>query len=254
MTKFVITAGPTREFIDPVRYISNCSSGKMGYALANAVAETGAEVVLISGPTCLSVETQHFASQKSGADPKKMNKTQHETQDVASLQVINVISAQQMHDAVMQNIVDCDVFIGVAAVADYRPVKFAKQKIKKTADKITLELERNPDILADVAKLKNRPFVVGFAAETENLIENATKKLQQKNLDMIVANRIETQHETQDLASLQGMDSDFNKIFILRPNERMIESPLALKTVLAKQIIDVIESTIHHLPNSKDCF
>ncbi len=216
MTKFVITAGPTQEFIDPVRYISNCSSGKMGYALANTAAEIGAEVILISGPTCLSVETFY--------------------QNVSTtIQMINVISAQEMHDAVMQNIVDCDVFIGVAAVADYRPVKIAKHKIKKTADKITLELERNLDIVAEVAKLPNRPFVVGFAAETENIFENATEKLQQKNLDMIIANQV---------GANLGFDSDVNEVFVLQPNQPMIELPLASKTELAKQIIQVIAAQI----------
>ena len=217
MNKILITAGPTREFIDPVRYISNCSSGKMGYALAKAALETGAEVILVSGPVCLSVETQH------------------ETQDLASLRVINVVSAQDMYDAVMQNIADCDVFIGVAAVADYRPVKIAKHKIKKTADKIILELERNPDIVAEVAKLPKRPFVVGFAAETENLIENATEKLQQKNLDMIIANQV---------GANLGFDSDVNEVFVLQPNQPMIELPLASKTELAKQIIQVIAAQI----------
>lgn len=161
----VITAGPTREAIDPVRYISNHSSGKQGYALALAAIEAGARVTLISGPTNISAP------------------------DRAS--VVAVQSADEMLEAVMSSISDADIFIGVAAVADYKPVSVENQKIKKSGgNTLTLNLVQNQDILKTVASLENRPFTVGFAAETENVIEYARTKLTAKNLDMIVANNV----------------------------------------------------------------
>ena len=144
--KIVITAGPTREAIDPVRYISNYSSGKMGYALAEAAQEAGADVFLISGPTNLTT-------------PTKVNR-------------IDIQTAEEMRQVVMQEISNCDVFIAAAAVADYRPKNISLQKMKKHAATILLELQRNPDILAEVAALANRPFTIGFAAETESLVKN----------------------------------------------------------------------------------
>ena len=161
----VITAGPTREAIDPVRYISNHSSGKQGYALALAGIEAGARVTLISGPT-------------------NINPPDRAT-------VIAVQSADEMLAAVMSSISDCDIFIGVAAVADYKPASVERQKIKKSSgNAMELHLIQNQDILKTVANLENRPFTVGFAAETENVIEHARTKLTAKNLDMIIANNV----------------------------------------------------------------
>ena len=164
-TKVVITAGPTREPIDPVRFVSNRSSGKMGYAVAQAAREAGAEVVLISGPVSLP------------APPGVVR--------------VMVETAQEMYDAVHAAIGDADLYIGAAAIADYRPAAVAPGKIKKRADTMTLEMVKAPDILASVAALeKRRPFVVGFAAETQDLEQNALAKLQGKRLDLIAANRV----------------------------------------------------------------
>jgi phosphopantothenoylcysteine decarboxylase/phosphopantothenate--cysteine ligase len=155
-----ITAGPTREAIDPVRYISNHSSGKMGYALARAAMEAGANVVLISGPVALEPPPR--------------------------VKLVVVESANQMLDSC--KVVPGDIFISVAAVADYRPVQSAPEKIKKTDDTMILTMVKNPDILATLSLSKDRPFCVGFAAETENLEEYACKKLQDKKLDLIFSN------------------------------------------------------------------
>jgi len=158
--KVCITAGPTREAIDPVRYISNHSSGKMGYALAQAALEAGAQVSLISGPVNLPPPPHAY--------------------------LVNVESAEQMLNAVTKE--PCDIFIAVAAVADYRPQQIASNKIKKTRESIQLELVKNPDILATIAAQKPKPFCVGFAAETENLKRNALAKLTNKNIDLVIAN------------------------------------------------------------------
>ena len=155
-----ITAGPTREAIDPVRYISNHSSGKMGYALASAAMEAGANVVLISGPVSLEPPPR--------------------------VRVVNVESARQMLDAC--EVSQCDIFISVAAVADYRPENPVKEKIKKSDETMTINLVKNPDILATLSLSDNRPFCVGFAAETENIEGYACKKLKDKKLDLIFAN------------------------------------------------------------------
>ncbi len=163
----VITAGPTRESVDPVRFLSNHSSGKMGFALAEAAEAEGALVTLIAGP--VKLET-----------PKSVKR-------------IDVVSAVEMYEAVMDSLDDCDIFIGTAAVADYRPARISHQKIKKTDgdnDYRNIELERNPDILASVATQHPRPICVGFAAETENLEGNARDKLVRKNLDLIAANLV----------------------------------------------------------------
>ena len=159
-----ITAGPTREAIDPVRYISNHSSGKMGYALAAAAADAGAIVTLISGPTNL-------------ACPERVTR-------------LDVISAQDMFDATMATLGSCQLFIGCAAVADYRPVNVAEQKIKKNNDTMHIDLVRNPDIVSTVAHHKPRPVTIGFAAETQDLIRYARGKLERKNLDLIIANDV----------------------------------------------------------------
>lgn len=178
----VITAGPTREAIDPVRYISNHSSGKQGYALALAGIEAGARVTLISGPT-------------------NINPPDRAT-------VIAVQSADEMLAAVMSSISDCDIFIGVAAVADYKPASVERQKIKKSSgNAMKLHLIQNQDILKTVANLENRPFTVGFAAETENVIEHARTKLAAKNLDMIIANNVAD--------TSIGFNSDHNETTII---------------------------------------
>lgn len=163
--KVVITAGPTREAIDPVRYLSNHSSGKMGYALAEAAAEAGALTILISGPTQLPTP--------------------------ARVKRIDVTSAQEMYDACQEAADHCDLFIAAAAVADYRPAKVASQKLKKGAgDSITLTLVKNPDIVASIAAHPDRPFTVGFAAESEKLLEYGRAKLERKKLDLVIANDI----------------------------------------------------------------
>ena len=163
--RVVVSAGPTREHLDPVRFISNRSSGKMGYAVAQAARDAGATVILVSGPV--------------GIDPP------------AGVEFVAVESAQQMYDAVHRALVAADIYIGAAAVADYQAPVVAAQKIKKSAEKIQLELVRAPDILASVAALTSgRPFVVGFAAETENVEQNARAKLTRKRVDMIAANRV----------------------------------------------------------------
>ena len=159
---FVITGGPTREAIDPVRFISNHSSGKMAYALAAEAVAAGAKVTLISGPVNLPTPE--------------------------SVKRIDVISAAQMLGATHKAITNCDVFIGVAAVADYRPVEIATQKIKKSDEQMQLTLVKNPDIISEVAQLKEKPFVVGFAAETNDIVSNGKDKLKRKNLDMLFAN------------------------------------------------------------------
>ncbi len=160
--RLVITGGPTREAIDPVRFLSNHSSGKMAYALAAVAVELGAKVTLVSGPVALATP--------------------------AGVQRVDVISAEDMRREVMDQVIGADVFIGVAAVADYRPEAAADSKIKKDADRLELTLVRNPDIISEVAALPARPMVVGFAAETDNLLENARSKLQRKKLDLLFAN------------------------------------------------------------------
>ncbi|MGD2112460.1 MAG: bifunctional phosphopantothenoylcysteine decarboxylase/phosphopantothenate--cysteine ligase CoaBC [Gammaproteobacteria bacterium] len=175
--RVLVTAGPTREAIDPVRYIGNRSSGKMGYAVAAAAAEAGARVTLVSGPVGL---------------PKP-----------ARVERIAVESAAEMLRAVMERIAAVDIFIAAAAVADYRPLVAAPQKIRKSAPRLTLELERNPDILASVAALDRAPFCLGFAAETEDLEANARAKRRAKALDMIAANRV---------GSGLGFDADDNAL------------------------------------------
>ncbi|MDT8385212.1 MAG: bifunctional phosphopantothenoylcysteine decarboxylase/phosphopantothenate--cysteine ligase CoaBC [Gammaproteobacteria bacterium] len=210
----LITAGPTQEAIDPVRYLSNRSSGKMGYAIAQAAAEAGATVTLISGPSAL-------------ATPPRVRR-------------IDVRSAQQMFDAVMQQAKHSDIFISAAAVADYRPVQVVGHKIKKDADSINLQLQRNPDILAEVAALKHGPYTVGFAAETENLEQHAREKLQRKNLDMIAANLV---------AENMGFESDDNALLIITADS-LQQLATASKTSLARQLIDAIARNLTPAPTA----
>ncbi|MFT7687136.1 MAG: phosphopantothenoylcysteine decarboxylase/phosphopantothenate--cysteine ligase [Candidatus Azotimanducaceae bacterium] len=205
--RVVITAGPTREAIDPVRYISNHSSGKQGYALATSAMEAGAEVILISGPTQLP-------------EPSRVKR-------------INVVSANEMFDAVMGEIKTCDVFIGVAAVADFRPTNYTEQKMKKdgTGHTDAIALTLNPDIVASVAGMSPKPFTVGFAAETESLIANAKQKLVKKNLDMIVANDVSD--------SRIGFNSADNATTIFW-SEGEVQLPLMSKQQISNSIIEII--------------
>jgi phosphopantothenoylcysteine decarboxylase / phosphopantothenate---cysteine ligase len=208
--KVVITAGPTREAIDPVRYISNHSSGKMGYALAEAAAEAGATAILISGPTQL-------------ACPDRVNR-------------IDVVSAQEMHDASMAAISDCDLFIASAAVADYRPAQLAEQKIKKTGqDTMTIELVKNPDIVTAVAASTPKPYTVGFAAETQDVLAYARGKLERKNLDLVIANDVSQ-------AGI-GFNSDRNQVTLVWPKgeESLDENN---KSQLARDLIERIAAKI----------
>jgi len=208
--KVVITAGPTREAIDPVRYISNHSSGKMGYALAQAAMEAGAQTVLISGPTQL-------------AEPDRVA-------------FFSVTTAQDMLAASMQQAVDCDVFIAAAAVADYRPLNVASQKIKKTGDEnITLEFVKNPDIVASIAALDAKPFTVGFAAESEHLIAHAQQKLARKNLDMIIANNIAVEGI--------GFNSDDNAVTVIDKEHQQVLSQRS-KQQLARELIALIANKL----------
>lgn len=206
--RVVITAGPTREAIDPVRYISNHSSGKQGYALAEAAIEAGAAVTLVTGPTNLTPPDR--------------------------AEVIHVVSAEDMLNAVTSCIDGADIFIGVAAVADYKPAEVADQKIKKAgSNSMTLELIQNPDILVSVASRPDKPYTVGFAAETENLIEHATSKLKAKNLDMIVANNVADK--------TIGFDSDDNETTVIKAD--VTESlPRMSKNALARVLIKIIAS------------
>lgn len=204
--RIMITAGPTREALDPVRYISNHSSGKMGFALAEAAKSLGADVTLVSGPVALS------------------------TPD--GCQRVDVTSAAQMHSAVMGDIAQQDIFIACAAVADYRPATVAEQKIKKTSsDEMTISMVKNPDIVASVAALDTPPFTVGFAAETQDVEHYARDKMQRKNLAMIAAN---------DVAQTgQGFNADDNSLVVFWP-EGKITLPLASKKVIAKQLLELI--------------
>jgi phosphopantothenoylcysteine decarboxylase/phosphopantothenate--cysteine ligase len=206
----VITAGPTQEAIDPVRYISNHSSGKQGYALALAAIEAGARVTLISGPTNINAPDRATA--------------------------IAIQSADEMLEAVMSSISDADIFIGVAAVADYKPVSVEHQKIKKSGgNALTIDLVQNQDILKTVANLENRPFTVGFAAETENVIEYARTKLTAKNLDMIIANNVAD--------TSIGFNSDHNETTIITRTITGIteaQQPKMSKENLSRKLIELI--------------
>lgn len=203
-----ITAGPTREAIDPVRYISNHSSGKMGFALAQAANQLGAKVTLISGPVSLATPT--------------------------NIERVNVESAQQMHQAAMEYAIKSDIFIGCAAVADYRPNQVADQKIKKTDDndQMQISMVKNPDIVASVAALEqNRPFTIGFAAETQDVEQYARGKLVRKNLDMICANDV-------SVAGL-GFNSNDNALHLYwKDGEQALET--ASKLQLSQQLLNIV--------------
>ncbi|MEY8264622.1 MAG: bifunctional phosphopantothenoylcysteine decarboxylase/phosphopantothenate--cysteine ligase CoaBC, partial [Bermanella sp.] len=205
----MITAGPTREALDPVRYISNHSSGKMGFALATAAMEAGAHVILIAGPVNL-------------ATPDRVDR-------------VNIASAQQMLDAVQQHLPQCDVFIGAAAVADYRAADVATQKIKKHDDDMCIRLVKNPDIIATVAASADKPFTVGFAAETQDVLAYARGKLVKKNLDMIIANDVSNPEI--------GFNSEDNAIIIIDAASQT-PFPRATKYYLAQQIINTISNKL----------
>lgn len=201
----LITAGPTREAIDPVRYISNRSSGKMGYALAQAASDAGAEVTLVSGPVAISPPT--------------------------SVRCVSVTSAVEMRDAVIEHAPKAEIFIACAAVSDYRVAEPATQKIKKSGSNMHLELVPNPDIVSEVTQLDNKPFTLGFAAETEDVEQHAREKLERKNLDMIAANQVGVEQS--------GFESETNEIIVLWPKGQQL---LALKEKheIAKQLIDLL--------------
>ena len=216
----MITAGPTYEPIDPVRFIGNHSSGRMGYALAQAAREAGASVTLVSGPCHLPT-------------PEKVSR-------------IDVETAEQMHSAVFDNISQCDIFIGAAAVADYRPANTHAEKIKKDNASLSISLQRNPDILSDVAHSTTRPFVVGFAAETEQLEKYAREKLERKKLDMIAANLVgQNKTDQQDI----GFNSDYNALQVFW-NGGNATLAVTRKSILARQLIELI--THHYQSHKKD--
>ncbi len=202
--RVLITAGPTRERIDPVRFISNRSSGKMGFAVAQAAREAGAEVILVSGPVSLPTP--------------------------AGIRRIDVESAAEMLTVVLHEVEGIDIFISTAAVADYRPAQAAEQKIKKTSDTLDISMERTVDVLATVAARPDRPFVVGFAAETESVEQHARAKLLKKNLDMIAAN--EVGHD-------KAFDCEDNQLIVLWRHGRE-ELGRASKLALARELIGKI--------------
>ena len=214
--KILITAGPTQEPIDPVRFITNRSSGKMGYSLVEAALESGANVTLISGP--VNIEP-----------PSNCN-------------FVSIKTAEEMYEAVMHHISGMDVYIGTAAVSDYSPAKASDSKIKKDGSNspMVLELKENEDILKSVSELEQRPYVVGFAAETNDLIKNAEKKLSNKNLDLIIANDVSNKEI--------GFDSDDNEVTLITEKEKyLIERQNKRK--VSKKIIDFISGRINDQNN-----
>jgi phosphopantothenoylcysteine decarboxylase/phosphopantothenate--cysteine ligase len=204
---FLVTAGPTREELDPVRYLSNYSSGKMGYAIARAGRRRGARVILVSGPTALSAPS--------------------------GVEVVQVVSTRQMREAVLERLAEATVVVKAAAVADYRPAQRSEQKIKKgQGAQLVLALEKNPDILAELGQLKTTQLLVGFAAETADLVENARKKLESKNLDLIVANDVSR--------SDAGFEVDTNAVRLFYRDGSSEELPLLSKDEVAQQLLDRI--------------
>ena len=214
--RFLITAGPTREPIDPVRYLSNRSSGKMGYAIAEAAIEAGHEVVLISGPV-------HLDRPRGAA-------------------VISVSTSDEMFAAVRQHTSRCDILAMCAAVADYKPAKVSKSKIKKRSENISLELVPTRDILASLPK-DRKYLVVGFAAETEDLEANAQKKLHEKNCDIVVANDVS--------AVDSGMESDQNEVEILFRDGEMRTISRASKKIISRDLVKYFEKYFEKLLTKK---
>lgn len=205
----LVTAGGTRERLDPVRYLTNDSSGKMGYALATAARDLGAQVTLISAPTMLTVP--------------------------AGVAYVGVDSAEAMRSALLARYQTAQMVIMAAAVADFRPVTVADNKIKKTTADYTLTLTKNPDILAELGQQKQQQFLIGFAAETQHLLTYAQKKLASKRVDMIVANDVSSVHA--------GFNHDTNEVTILQPNVEPQTLPLASKQVIAQQILQIALAT-----------
>jgi len=208
--KILVTAGPTFEAIDPVRFIGNHSSGKMGFDIANEAAKNGAEVILISGPTHLKTEN-------------------------SQVNLIRVTSAQEMYDACHQYYTDVDVAIAAAAVADYKPKNVANQKIKKNDATFTIELEKTKDILASLGAIKKKQFLIGFALETENEIEHAKLKIQKKNLDLIVLNSLNDKGA--------GFGKPTNKVTFIDKNFQIEPMDLKSKEAVA---LDIINKIIQH--------
>jgi phosphopantothenoylcysteine decarboxylase/phosphopantothenate--cysteine ligase len=206
--KFLITAGPTREPIDPVRYISNRSSGKMGYAIAEAALDAGHQVILISGPVNI--------------DPPQ------------DAQFVSVSTSDEMFDAVHRHADKCDVCVLCAAVADYKPAAVSSTKIKKRGERISLELIRTRDILDSLGHRQDRRFLlVGFAAETNNVEENAAKKLRDKNCDVMIAN---------DVSSVNsGMESDANEVTVLFQNGERQKISRASKRNIAREVVKIFQ-------------
>ncbi len=202
----LVTAGPTRENVDPVRYLTNRSSGKMGYAVAEAAARRGAHVILVSGPTSLDVPS--------------------------GVERIDVQSAQDMHRVVLEKVAGCSIAIFAAAVADYRPAEPSGQKIKRNNESTTIPLEPTPDILASVARNKGQRFIVGFAAETDHVAENARQKLAAKNADLMVANDV--------TAEGSGFDHDTNVVTLFARDGRDLALPRMSKSEVAQRILDEV--------------
>jgi phosphopantothenoylcysteine decarboxylase/phosphopantothenate--cysteine ligase len=213
--RIVITAGPTQEALDPVRYISNHSSGRMGYALARAAVDAGAAVCLISGPTNLPPP--------------------------ARTQFISVTTAREMHTNALTQAGNCDIFIAAAAVADFRPANAASQKIKKgNTETITIEFVKNPDIVADVRKTYPDLYVAGFAAETETLEKNAREKLTRKKLNMIIANNVSEPGI--------GFNSDQNAVLVITSIAKEAQHfDKMQKSTLAQRLIQLIANDTVHL-------
>jgi len=202
----LVTAGPTRENVDPVRYLTNRSSGKMGYAVAEAAARRGAHVILVSGPTSLDVPS--------------------------GVERIDVQSAQDMHRVVLEKVAGCSIAIFAAAVADYRPAEPSGQKIKRNNESTTIALEPTPDILASVARNEGKRFIVGFAAETDHVAENARQKLAAKNADLMVANDV--------TAEGSGFDHDTNVVTLFARDGRDLALPRMSKSEVAQRILDEV--------------
>jgi phosphopantothenoylcysteine decarboxylase/phosphopantothenate--cysteine ligase len=202
--RLLVTAGPTRENIDPVRYISNYSSGKMGYAVAQAAADRGADVVLVSGPVSIKAPD--------------------------GVKLICVNTAVEMREAVLKEFESCDAVVMAAAVADYRAAEVSGLKIKKNDDELVIRLEKNPDILRELGSIKGGRILAGFCAETDHLVDNAVKKIEAKNLDMIVANDV-----TMEGA---GFGTDTNIIKIIKRDGSVVDLPLMSKTAAAHKVLD----------------
>jgi phosphopantothenoylcysteine decarboxylase/phosphopantothenate--cysteine ligase len=215
--RILVTAGPTQESIDPVRFITNHSSGKMGYALAKVARRRGAEVLLVTGPTSLPI-------------PR------------SDIKLISVKTAEEMRKAVFAHLKDCSVVIKAAAVSDYRPKEISRMKLKKTSSNTSLELERTRDILGEIGKKKGKRILVGFAAETEDLISNARKKLKEKNLDLIVVNDV--------MKPGAGFASETNQVKFLYPSGETKDLPLMSKEEVSQFILDEVVSLLNRKSRS----